>query len=223
MTSQKIGAVRYSLQENSGGSRTYTIYAEKNGKKAALIKDSISGFVTNGKYIYYTTGTYQRPGATGGGYYKNMSVKRYTISSKKSTVIYKIKGTAEVRMPFACDGTYLYTGCPYRAAYRDVTVYNLKNKKTVSIKWMAGELQSVNGKLLVSAVNFRMGGIPGSLYLMNRDGTNAKMIAGGVSSVEVKNQYIYFTQEGYQSGSFKKRSCRCDLNGKNLEVLSGWR
>ena len=100
--SQKIGNTVYSMKYNDRYNR-YTIYMRRNGKTQALVRDCSGGsFVTNGKVIYYTSGNFYSYGSFGGNY-KNIRIKQYSISSRKSrTLLYK-SGPARSLAPVACD------------------------------------------------------------------------------------------------------------------------
>ena len=81
--SQKIGNTVYSMKYNDRYNR-YTIYMRRNGKTQALVRDCSGGsFVTNGKVIFYTSGNFYSYGSFGGNY-KNIRIKQYSISSRKS-------------------------------------------------------------------------------------------------------------------------------------------
>ena len=216
--SQKIGNTVYSMKYNSR-SNHFTIYMRRNGKTRALVSDCVGGsFVTNGKVIYYTSGTFYSYGSFGGNY-KNIRIRKYSISSRKSTTLRYKSGPASALAPIACDGTYLYFGTctQYDGAYRNLSIMKLKNKKVTTTKYSVSDIRRLsNGKLLISATKFPHGG---SLAVMNRNGSGKKLISGGVTQLSVKGRYIYYTESKY---SWESRKCRCDLNGNNRKALTKW-
>lgn len=213
---QRVGNITYSIKYNGWLGHTYTIYKSKNGKKEVLIPNCVSDtFVTNGKYIYYSTGKYLY--STNYAIYNNRNICRYTIKSGKSEVIKKNKDTGLVYAPFACDGKYLYIGVQtqYAGEYGGLIVINLKTKKSISVKKDVDKIQNVNGKLLVSATGFPHGG---ALYLMNRDGTGVKLLTDqNVIKVEVKGKYIYFTESTI---TWNTKRYKCNLDGSNKQILT---
>lgn len=217
--SQKIGNTVYSMKYNDRYNR-YTIYMRRNGKTQALVRDCSGGsFVTNGKVIYYTSGNFYSYGSFGGNY-KNIRIKQYSISSRKSrTLLYK-SGPARSLAPVACDGTYLYFGLctQYGGAYYNLSIMNVRTRRVAYTNYGVSDIRRLsNGKLLVSATEFPHGG---SLAIMNRNGSGRKLITReNVTQVRVKGKYIYYTESKY---SWESRKCRCDLNGNNKKALTKW-
>ena len=216
---QRIGNTVYSMKYNDRY-RNYTIYMRRNGKTKALVRDCSGGsFVTNGKVIYYTSGTFYSEGSLGWNY-KNMRIRQYLISSGKSRTLLYRSGPMKSSAPIACDGAYLYFGSctQYGGAYRMLEILNLKNRRVVSTKYDVSDVRRLNnGKLLISATGFPHGG---SLAIMNRNGSGRKLITReNVTQVSVKGKYIYYTETKY---SWESRKCRCDLNGNNRKALTKW-
>lgn len=212
-TSVKIGSVKFSTKNG-------VIYATSGGKKKVLVRGCVSGGLTDGKVLYYSTGKSPRNAANNGSMeYRNRKVYKYTISSAKKKVIYKRAAYGSALTPFACDGIYLYLGgsSQYLYGFWNMTVLNLKTQKSRFISKEASFIQPVKGRLLVSATAFPHGG---PLYLMNRDGSKVKYITKeNVSEVKIKGNYIYYTEMKY---TWESRRCRCNLDGSNPKALEKW-
>ena len=213
---QKIGDVVYSLKYDDE-TRNYTIYAERDGKKEEFIQNCKSAVVmTNGKYLYYATGSLVE--VRNYPIYENRCIIQYTMESKISETLVCEKEEGMMYTPFACDGNYLYIGIAtqYGNAYGAFYVLNLKDRTLTLGGNEAGDIQEVEGKLLVSATEFPHGG---DLYFVNKDGTGYQSLTEEkVSEVEVKEGYIYFTEVR----DMRFRKCRCNLDGTNKEILMDW-
>lgn len=214
---QKVGDVVYSLAYHEE-TQSYIIYVERDGRKEELIQDCKSSVVvTNGTYLYYATGSFVEVARY--PIYENRCVNRYTIESGTVEAFVYEKEEGVMYAPFACDDDYLYIGTAtqYGGAYGTLYVLSLKDKKLILAGNEAGDIQEVEGKLLVSATEFPHGG---DLYFINRDGTGYQSLTEEkVSEVEIKEEYIYFT-EARMDMTF--RQCRCRLDGTNKETLTDW-
>lgn len=206
--SQKFGNMTISMKWNG---KTKNLYIKKGKITKKIASIAGSAVVTNGKEIYYGTGTWKSAGIT--AYYSNRAIWRYSISNGKKKAILKSNSTGMALTPFACDGTYLYIGnqSQYQNEFYGMTVLNLKSGKSKNVSYDVDKLQNVNGKLLMSGCGFPHGA---GLYLINRDGSKAKRISKeNVSKVQVKGKYIYFTETTYMFVS-KKYRCKLDGSGR---------
>ena len=214
--SQRFGNVTISIKLNgkSLNQSACNLYVKKGNTKQKIATVNGDMAVTNGKYVYYSTGTYQSAGIT--AYYSNRSVWRYTISSGRKQKMLTNKKTGMAFTPFACDGTYLYIGnqSQYQGEFYGMTVLNLKSGKKKTFSYDVDRVQNANGKLLVSGCGFPHGA---ELYLINRDGSKAKRISRDrVTKVTVKGKYIYYTET---TETFISKKYRCKLDGKNRKVV----
>ncbi len=216
--SQKVGGSIYSLKYNDNTKR-YNIYVEKNGKKSVLAKNCISGtIVTNGKYIYYESGSFAQRGSFGYSY-KGRKIICMKISTKKVTRITNFRDAGRAHSMMGCDGRYLYIGeqTQYGDGFGNFSVLDLKTKSIKQTNKDSSAVQSVKGKVLVNSVGFPHGG---PVYLVNKDGSNLKVICDRAIKVSVKGNYIYYTEATYD---WRTRKCRCDLNGNKKKALTAWR
>lgn len=117
-----------------------------------------------------------------------------------------------------CNGTYLYLGeqTQYGDGFSGFSALNLKSKQIKRVNADCSTVQTVNGKILVTAVGFPHGG---PVYLVKKDGSGCKYITKRAIKVQVKGKYIYYTEATYD---WKVRKCRCDLNGNKKKTLTSW-
>lgn len=213
-----VGDMTYSIQGQEQQNSVFcTLKVWKtSGGEAEIVSEACgTDAVTNGTYIYYGTGTLSQMAnyAT----YKNRSIVQYNTQTKESTTIVTDSTEGLMYNPFACTGDYVYIGTSTQQSgvYGLFYVLNIKTGKMEQIGVDVSEVQSVGDKILVSGTKVPHGG---SLYLMNRDGSHKKELSDEkVTEVEVKDDYIYFTEA---TSDTQSRQCKCKLDGTKKENLT---
>ena len=211
----KIGKTYFYMKYNSSTGK-YIVYAKKNGKKRVITKNCGSrNAVTNGKYLYYGTGTVI-PRNPYGSTFRNRKLVRCTVSSRKNKTLKKLSGEGAAWTPIACDGRYLYygTAAVYSAsAVSNFSVLDQKNGKTKTSNYDASEVRKAGSRVLVSGNAFPPG--RGSIvYLMSRDGKPYQYISFSGINVRIKGKYIYLSAIGNWGNGLESRNFKCTLDGK---------
>ena len=167
--------------------------------------------------IYYESGSFVQRGSFGCSY-KGRKIICMKISTKKVTRITDFRDVGRAHSMLGCDGRYLYIGeqTQYGDGFGNFSVLDLKAKSIKQINKDSSAVQLVKGKVLVNSVGFPHGG---PVYLVNKDGSNLKVICDRAIKVSVKGNYIYYTEATYD---WRTRKCRCDLNGNKKKALTAW-
>lgn len=219
----KIGKTVFYMKYNNATGK-YTIYAKKNGKNHILTKDSGSRVaVTNGKNLYYGTGTIVSKSGMGSSYgstFRNRSIVKCTVSNGKKATVKKLSGVGDVYSPIACDGKYLYYGTPTQYADNAVngfSVLNLGSKKVTVLGSETSEVRKAGSRVLVSGNEFPQS-CDGQTYLMSRDGKIYQIISLKGRKVRIKGKYIYLTETNYWGRGLETRNFKCTLQGKLVKT-----
>lgn len=198
-----IGKKTFSMEEASTGTGYYPIFVSQGGSKKKLIPENDASVVTtNGAFLYYST--------------RYSGIYRYDINTGEKILI-----TSGNRItPLYSDGTYLYYGdqTQYVGVIENLKILNMKTNKVVTSPYpFADDIQPVKNRLLVSGTG-RPHGSP--LYFINKDGSKATLITKEyVNELKISGNYIYYQET---TPGWTVRSCRCNLNGKNIKVLKDW-
>lgn len=218
-SSCKIGKTVFSMKYNNSTGK-YTIYAKKNGKNRVLTKNSASRIaVTNGKNLYYGSGTVITK-SRGMSTFRNRSIVKCTVSSRKSRTIKKLSGQGTAYSPIACDGTYLYYGTATQYSDRAVgsfSVLNLNNKKVTRLGGETSEVRKAGNRVLVSGNDFPANA-GGPTYLMSRSGKIYQIISMQGRKVRIKGKYIYLSETNNWGRGYETRNFKCTLQGKLVKA-----
>ena len=207
----------YKFSYSNNGSSYVLKIAKGSSTKTIQVKTYSS--LTNGKYVYYGTGSASSQTTT---------VYRYKLSNGSTTRIFSATvdrngiGSNSIDL-VGLTGSYLYygDGAQYGGTVYDLRVYNLK-KGTIRNTGIstASNVRVVNKKILVDATGTPHGG---PLYLVKKSGSGKKQLGSYyyVERVRVTSKYIYYLQSsGY--GTLEGRIVRCKLNGSGTKYLTGW-
>lgn len=211
----KIGKTHFYMKYNSSTGK-YIVYAKKNGKKRVITKNCGSrNAVTNGKYLYYGTGTVISRSSYGNTF-RNRKLVRCTVSNRKNKTLKKMSGKGAAWTPIACDGRYLYYGTAAgysESAVNNFSVLDQKNGKTKTSNYDASEVRKAGSRVLVSGNAFPPG--RGSIvYLMSCDGKPYQYISFSGRDVRIKGKYIYLSVIGNWGNGPESRNFKCTLDGK---------
>lgn len=198
-----------------------TVYAWEDGKKTVVIGKCAGEVLMNETYIYYCLGGAEREMSIRGPIYEDMTLYRYHIKERITEELFYDAEESLMCFPIACDGRYLYMGnsTQYGGTYMGLRVFDLETGETVFTDCTvgAGEIEEIDGKLLVSAVNYPHGA---NLCLMNKDGTGIQNLSDApVVQKKVTDSYIFFKEATF---TWEMRQCRCNRDGSNKVNLTEW-
>ena len=211
----KVGGATFKLtQYYDGSSYVYKITRTKSAKTKVLAMKAGATFVTNGKYLFYSSVS-SKTNKYAMSYQTIYRLDIKTGGKKKIAAGYGFEARA-------CSGKYLYCGgggYNYEPS-EGLKLYavNVKTKKKTYMRDGAGKVVYSNGKVLVTTNTGDAGNLP--IHIFNANGKGKKKVADALTAT-IKGKRIYYCKisDSY-SLSFKVYSC--NFKCKDRKSVTGW-
>lgn len=201
-------------QYRSGSAYLYRIKAKVDGKSKVVASNVKRGFVTNGRYLYYSQ--YATP-----TYEFKRKTTLYRMDLKKGTKKKLATGTELLAM--GSSGRYVYYGTDNYDGGVNLFAMNVSSLSKVRMVGSVGSVQYSNGCVVTTSITGSAGNFP--VYTFKENGTGRVKIANAFWAI-IRGNYLYFTKFRYKdaNGSYvsQYRVYRSDYTGKSPKAVTGW-